>query len=117
MKFHAWKMIVGGWNKPNENHVFLEDFGHPDYFKSLCGKRFGALCSLDKKGHYCTVCKELAPVEEEKSQNKEKERIDKLELKRPSTIEEINDIVNTMSIDDMLDFLFELKRARKFRSG
>jgi hypothetical protein len=109
MRFYSWKLI-GGFRYHWENHVFPEDCMGVDCFTALCGSRFGALNGEGKNKKYCQKCIELAPIVEEKAQEKERARIAKLELKRPLIIEKIVGHLSTMPIDELIYLLRSLKK-------
>lgn len=108
MIFYAWKLI-GVWKMAWENHAFPEDRIGADSFKSLFGKKYGAL-NGEGKGHlYCPQCLVLAPIAEEKAQEKERARVARLELKRPLITEKIIGHLSAMPIDELVHHLMSLK--------
>ena len=109
MQFYSWKLI-GGFRDQWENHVFPESTLNVDCFRALCGSRFGALNGEGKTKRYCSTCTELAPIAEEKAQEKERERIAKLELRRPLITWKIVARLSEMPIDELISFFNSLKK-------
>lgn len=123
MEHFQWRLVgfgCNGWI----NHLHPKDFGHPNLFTSVCGKRNGALNGENSKYEYCSDCATKAVVlEKEEKQKREDEIRRKEEEKqefllltdqmRPEFMRGLHAILNEMSSDKLAALFFALKEDVK----